>query len=121
MASFNQVILIGNMGNDPEAHDSQGVSITKISIATERRTKADSKPVVDWHRITLFGNSATYTNRNLRKGDLVFVRGTIQTSKWKDKEGKDQYSIEIVGDEIRPLNKKAKAESGGGYNDHDTI
>lgn len=112
----NKVILIGNLGADPETRETQsGSSVGNLRIATnERRKNRDGEWVdhTEWHRVTVFGKTADNCDKYLSKGRQVYVEGRIQTRKWQDKEGNDKYTTEIVADQVRFL---SGASEGGDY------
>ena len=132
MASVNKVILIGNLGADPETrYLPSGDAVTNIRIATTDvwKDKAGEKQEhTEWHRIAFFGKLAEIAGEYLKKGSPVYVEGRIRTRKWQDKEGQDRYSTEIVADRMQLLGSRgggseaaarepkaaAAAESGGG-------
>jgi single-strand DNA-binding protein len=115
MASVNKVILIGNLGKDPETrYLPSGEAVTNFSIATTEKWKNKSgepQEHTEWHRISFFGKTAEIAGEYLKKGSPVYVEGRIRTRKWQDKEsGQDKYSTEIVGDRMQLLGSR----SGGG-------
>ena len=115
MASINKVIIVGNLGADPETrYMPSGDAITNILVATTDRWKdkasGDAKEATEWHRIAFFGRLAEVSAEYLRKGSQVYVEGKLRTRKWQDKEGKDRYSTEIVGDTMQMLGRR---EGGG--------
>lgn len=115
MASINKVIIVGNLGADPETrYMPSGDAITNIRVATTDRWKdkasGDTKEATEWHRIAFFGRLAEISAEYLRKGSQVYVEGKLRTRKWQDKEGKDRYSTEIVGDTMQMLGRR---EGGG--------
>jgi single-strand DNA-binding protein len=113
MASVNKVILIGNLGADPETrYLPSGDAIANIRIATTEKFKDKSGALqehTEWHRISFFGRQAEIAGEYLKKGSPVYVEGRIRTRKWQDKEGQDRYSTEIVGDRMQLLGSR-----GGG-------
>lgn len=116
MASVNKVILIGNLGRDPETrYLPSGDAITNISIATTDTWKdkgGEKQERTEWHRVSFFGRLAEIAGEYLKKGSQVYVEGRLQTRKWQDKEsGQDRYSTEIVANEMRMLGRR---EGGGG-------
>lgn len=115
MASVNKVILIGNLGRDPETRYSpDGAPITNVSIATSRKYKDASGQLqeeTEWHRVVFFGRLAEIAGEYLRKGRPVYVEGRLKTRKWTDKEGNDKYSTEIVAENMQMLGSR---EGGGG-------
>ena len=107
MASINKVILIGNLGADPETrYLPSGDAVTNIRIATTENWKdksGDKQEHTEWHRISFFGRLAEVAGEYLKKGSPVYVEGRIRTRKWQDKEGQDRYSTEIVADRMQLL------------------
>jgi single-strand DNA-binding protein len=100
MASVNKVILLGNLGADPEAkYLPSGDAVTNIRIATTDRWKdkasGEQKEATEWHRVSFFGRLAEIAGEYLRKGSSVYIEGSIHTRKWQDKDGHDRYSTEI--------------------------
>jgi len=116
MASVNKVILIGNLGRDPETrYLPSGDAVTNISIATTDKWKdkasGEMKEATEWHRVAFFGRLAEIAGEYLKKGSQVYVEGSLRTRKYQDKEtGKDRYSTEIRGDEMKMLGSRP----GGG-------
>ena len=116
MASVNKVILIGNLGADPETrYLPSGDAVTNIRIATSEMIKdkatGDRKEVTEWHRVALFGRQAEVAGEYLKKGRPVYIEGRIRTNKWQDKEGQERYSTEIVADRMQLLGGRG---AGGG-------
>jgi single-strand DNA-binding protein len=116
---INKVILVGNLGNDPEVRYSQaGAAITNISVATSEtwKDKQTGQPQerTEWHRVVFFNRLAEIAAEYLRKGSKVYVEGSLRTRKWQDKEGQDRYTTEIVGNEMQMLDSRG-ASQGGGY------
>ena len=117
MASVNKVILIGNLGKDPETRFlPSGEAVCNFSIATTEKWKdkasGDMKEATEWHRISLFGRQAEIAGEYLKKGSPVYIEGRIQTRKWQDKEGKDQYTTEIRGDRMQLLGSRSGGSGG---------
>lgn len=105
MSSVNQVIIIGNVGKDPELKSSaSGASVCEISVCTSRTRKdkisQESIKEDEWHRVTLFGAQAELADRFLEKGSKVFIRGRLKTNKWRRKDGTDVFSTVIVSEEL---------------------
>ena len=100
MASVNKVILIGNLGRDPETrYMPDGAAITNISVATTDTWKdkqGEKQERTEWHRVAFFGRLAEIAGEYLKKGSQVYVEGRLQTRKWQDKDGNDKYTTEIV-------------------------
>jgi single-strand DNA-binding protein len=111
MASVNKVILIGNLGADPETrYLPSGDAVTNIRIATTENWKdknGEKQEHTEWHRIAFFGKLAEIAGEYLKKGSPVYVEGRIRTRKWQDKEGQDRYSTEIVADRMQLLGSRA--------------
>ena len=120
MASVNKVILIGNLGRDPETRYSpDGAAITNVSVATTRRYKDSSgqqQEETEWHRVVFFGRLAEIAGEYLRKGRPVYVEGRLRTRKWTDKEGVEKYTTEIVAENMQMLGSR---EGMGGGSDAD--
>ena len=112
MASVNKVILVGNLGADPETkYLPSGDAVTNIRVATTDRWKdkasGEMKEATEWHRIAFFGRLAEIAGEYLKKGSQVYVEGRIRTRKWQDKEGQDRYTTEIVADTMQMLGSRA--------------
>ena len=112
MASVNKVILVGNLGADPETkYLPSGDAVTNIRMATTDRWKdkasGEMKEATEWHRIAFFGRLAEIAGEYLKKGSQVYVEGRIRTRKWQDKEGQDRYTTEIVADSMQMLGSRA--------------
>jgi single-strand DNA-binding protein len=107
MASVNKVILIGNLGRDPEMrYLPSGDAVANFSIATTEKWKDKSGEMqeqTEWHRIAFFGRLAEVCGEYLRKGSSVYVEGRLQTRKWTDKDGNERYTTEIRGDRMQML------------------
>ncbi|MCS6763982.1 MAG: single-stranded DNA-binding protein [Candidatus Protistobacter heckmanni] len=122
MASINKVILVGNLGADPETrYLPSGDAVSNIRLATTDRYKDKSsgewKESTEWHRIAFFGKLAEIAGQYLKKGSQVYVEGKIRTRKWQDKDGQDKYSTEIVADVMQMLGGRQSGggDEGGGY------
>ncbi len=117
MASVNKVILLGNLGADPETrYLPSGEAVANIRIATTDTWKDKSgakQEHTEWHRISFFGRQAEIAGEYLKKGSPVYVEGRIRTRKWQDKEGQDRYSTEIVGDRMQLLGSRGGSENVG--------
>jgi single-strand DNA-binding protein len=115
MASVNKVILLGNLGRDPETrYTADGAAITNITLATSRRYKDSSgqqQEETEWHRVAFFGRLAEIAGEYLKKGRPVYVEGRLRTRKWQDKEGLDRYTTEIVAEQMQLLGSR---EGAGG-------
>jgi single-strand DNA-binding protein len=116
MASVNKVILIGNLGRDPETrYMPDGGAITNISVATTdvwKDKQGEKQEKTEWHRVAFFGKLAEIAGEYLKKGSQVYVEGRLQTRKWQDKEGVDKYTTEIVADRMQMLG--SRSGMGGG-------
>jgi single-strand DNA-binding protein len=122
MASVNKVILIGNLGRDPETrYMPDGGAITNISIATTDTWKdkaGEKQEKTEWHRVAFFGRLAEIAGEYLKKGSQVYVEGRLQTRKWQDKDGNDKYTTEIVADRMQMLGSR-QGMGGGAAPDRD--
>jgi len=112
VSGVNKVIIVGNLGNDPEQKDSGGTAITNISVATSESWKdkntGEQQERTEWHRIVFFNRLAEIAAQYLQKGSKVFVEGKLRTRKWQDKEtGQDRYGTEIIGDSMQMLDSKS--------------
>src|ERR1700756_2783968 len=111
MASVNKVIIVGNLGADPETrYTPSGDAVTNIRVATTDRWKdkasGEMKEATEWHRIAFFGRLAEVAGEYLKKGSQVYVEGSLRTRKWQDKDGQDRYSTEIRGDVMQMLGRR---------------
>lgn len=117
MASVNKVILVGNIGRDPEIRYSpDGAAICNISIATTSQWKDKStgerREETEWHRVVFYNRLAEIAGEYLKKGRSVYVEGRLKTRKWQDKDtGADRYSTDIVGDQMQMLGGRDGADS----------
>ncbi|MDA1116799.1 MAG: single-stranded DNA-binding protein [Proteobacteria bacterium] len=112
MASVNKVIVVGNLGADPETrYLPSGEAVTNIRVATTDKWKdkasGEMKEATEWHRISFFGRLAEISGEYLKKGSQVYVEGSLRTRKWQDKEGHDRYSTDIRGDVMQMLGSRA--------------
>ena len=118
MASVNKVILIGNLGADPEVrYLPSGDAVTNIRIATTDTWKdksGEKQEHTEWHRIAFFGKLAEIAGEYLKKGSQVYVEGSLRTRKWQDKEGKERYTTEIVADRMQMLGSRQGGGDAGG-------
>jgi len=113
---LNKVLIIGNLGNDPEIKYTQsGSPVANLSIATSERWKdknsGEQKEQVEWHRVVLFSRLAEIAEQYLKKGSKVFVEGKLQTRDWEDSEGKKRYTTEIIAREMSMLDSRQGAEN----------
>lgn len=110
--TLNKVMLIGNVGKDPEVKRlDSGMVIANFSVATSENRK-DKEPVTEWHRLVMFNKLAEIVEKWVKKGHKVYVEGKIQTRKWTNKEGIDQYTTEILCDQLQMLGGKESESSG---------
>ena len=121
MASVNKVILIGNLGRDPETRYSpDGAAICNVSIATTSQWKdkatGERKEETEWHRVTFYGRLAEIAGEYLKKGRSVYVEGRLKTRKYKDKEGIEKYATDIIADQMQMLGSR-EGMGGGGRSD----
>jgi single stranded DNA-binding protein (ssb) len=110
MRGVNKVIVLGNVGQDPELKNlPSGSAVCNVSIATTERWKdkqsGESKEATEWHRVTFYGRLAEIAAEYLRKGSQAYVEGSLRTRKWQDKSGADRYTTEIIAAELQLLGK----------------
>lgn len=114
MASVNKVILIGNLGRDPEMrYLPDGAAVCNFSIATTESYKDKSGEKVDkteWHRITAYRKLGEICGQYLKKGSQIYIEGKLQTRKWTDKDGAEKYTTEIIADRMNMLGSKRDSE-----------
>ena len=108
MAGINKVIIVGNLGNDPEIRTMpNGEAVANISVATSEswtdKNTGERREVTEWHRIVLYRRLAEIAGQYLRKGSQVYVEGRLKTRKWQDSNGHDRYTTEIQGDNLQML------------------
>ena len=114
MASVNKVILVGNLGRDPETrYMPDGAAITNVSVATSfqwnDKTSGEKKEETEWHRVVFRGKLAEIAGEYLKKGSQVYVEGRLRTRKWQDKDGQDRYTTEVVAERMQMLGSRAGA------------
>lgn len=119
---INKVILVGNLGNDPEHRMlPSGGAVTNISIATSEtwKDKNTGQPQerTEWHRVVFFNRLAEIAAEYLRKGSKVYVEGSLRTRKWQDQSGQDRYTTEIVGNEMQMLDSRGGTGGDNAYGD----
>jgi single-strand DNA-binding protein len=119
MASINKVILIGNLGRDPEVrYTPNGAAVCNVSVATTRNWKdknsGDKVEETEWHRVVFYDRLAEIAGEYLKKGRPVYVEGRLKTRKWQDKDGKDNYTTEIVAEQMQLLGGREGGGGGGG-------
>lgn len=138
MAGINKVILVGNLGNDPEIRTMpNGEAVANITVATSEswndKNTGERREVTEWHRIVFYRRQAEVAGEYLRKGSKVYVEGRLKTRKWQDQNGQDRYTTEIQGDVLQMLDSRQNgdnqdkpstrgkprqpAESAGDFND----
>ena len=115
---INKVILVGNLGNDPETrYMPSGDAVTNISVATSESWKdkqsGEQKEKTEWHKVVMFRRLAEIAAEYLRKGSQVYIEGKLRTNKWQDRDGKDRYTTEIIADEMQMLG--GRGGGGGSY------
>ena len=123
MASINKVILIGNLGRDPEVrYTPNGSAICNISVATTRnwkdKTSGDKVEETEWHRVVFYDRLAEIAGEYLKKGRPVYVEGRLKTRKWQDKDGKDVYTTEVIADNMQLLGGREGMGGGDSGDDH---
>lgn len=115
MASVNKVIIVGNLGADPEIRVSPGgEAICNLRIATTESWKdkqtGEKKEATEWHRVGFYGKLAEIAGQYLKKGSQVYIEGSLRTRKWQDKTGQDRYTTEIRGDVMKMLGGKPEGQ-----------
>ncbi|PJG82899.1 single-stranded DNA-binding protein [Caviibacterium pharyngocola] len=118
MAGVNKVIIVGNLGNDPEIRTMpNGEAVANISVATSEswldKNTNERREVTEWHRIVFYRRQAEIVGEYLRKGSKVYVEGRLRTRKWQDQNGQDRYTTEIQGDVLQMLDSRAERSQGG--------
>jgi single-strand DNA-binding protein len=116
---INKVILIGNLGADPETRAiPSGTTVANLRIATSEswrdKQSGEQQERTEWHRVALFGRLAEIAAEYLKKGSQVYIEGSLRTRKWQDKQGNDRYSTEIIGNELQMLGGRGGGGGGGG-------
>lgn len=121
MASVNKVILVGNLGADPETrYTASGAAVTNIRVATSEswrdKQSGEQQERTEWHRVVFFNRLAEIAGEYLRKGSQVYLEGSLRTRKWQDQSGQDRYTTEIVANEMQMLGGRGGDQpSGGGF------
>ncbi|HEY6895804.1 MAG TPA: single-stranded DNA-binding protein [Rhodocyclaceae bacterium] len=120
MASVNKVILVGNLGADPETrYTPNGDQVTNCRIATtdswKDKATGERREATEWHRVVFFGKLAEIAGQYLKKGSQVYVEGRLRTRKWQDKDGQERYTTEISADAMQMLGRR----EGGGSPEYD--
>lgn len=119
MASVNKVILVGNLGRDPEVrYAPSGSAICNVTIATSRqwkdKTSGERQEETEWHRVVFYDRLAEIAGEYLKKGRPVYVEGRLKTRKWTDKDGVEKYTTEIIAMEMQLLGGREVGSGGGG-------
>ena len=122
MASVNKVIVVGNLGRDPETrYMANGEAVTNIAVATTESWKdknsGEKKELTEWHRITFYRKLAEIAAQYLKKGSQVYIEGKLQTRKWTDKENVERYTTEIIADTMQMLGSRQGMGSGAPMDD----
>lgn len=115
----NKVIIIGNLGADPETRAMpSGTTVANLRVATSEswrdKQTGEQQERTEWHRVALFGRLAEVAGEYLRKGSQVYIEGSLRTRKWQDKQGNDRYSTEIVGNDLQMLGGRGGGAGGAG-------
>ena len=116
---INKVILIGNLGADPETRAMpSGMTVANIRVATSESWKdkqsGESKERTEWHNVAMFGRLGEIAGEYLKKGSKVYIEGSLRTRKWQDKQGQDRYTTEIIANEMQMLDSRGGGGMGGG-------
>ena len=119
---INKVILIGNLGADPETRAMpSGMTVANIRVATSENWKdkqsGENKERTEWHNVAMFGRLGEIAGEYLKKGSKVYIEGSLRTRKWQDKSGNDRYTTEIIANEMQMLDSRAGGGMGGGGGD----
>jgi single-strand DNA-binding protein len=119
MASVNKVILVGNLGADPETrYMPNGDAVANVRLATTESWKdkatGEKREITEWHRVVFYRKLAEIVGQYLKKGSAVYVEGRIRTRKWQDKEGQERYTTEIEASEMQMLGGRSGGGGGGG-------
>lgn len=115
---INKVILIGNLGKDPEVrYMANGQAVANVTLATSENWKdkntGEQQERTEWHRVVFFRRLAEIASEYLKKGSRIYVEGKLQTRKWQDNQGQDRYTTEIVANEMQMLDSRSGASAGG--------
>jgi single-strand DNA-binding protein len=116
---INKVIIVGNLGGDPETrYMPSGSAVTNLTVATNESWKdkatGEQKDRTEWHKVAMFNRLAEIAAEYLRKGSQVYIEGKLRTRKWQDKSGQDRWTTEIIADEMQMLGGRGGAGGGGG-------
>ncbi len=115
---INKVILVGNLGVDPEVrYTPSGSAVTNVRLATSSAWKdkqtGELNETTEWHRVVFFNRLAEVAGQYLRKGSKIYVEGSLRTNKWQDQQGNDRYTTEIIGNEMQMLDSRGGSQQGG--------
>lgn len=115
---INKVILIGNLGADPETrHTAGGNAVTNLSVATSEswrdKQTGEQRENTEWHRVVLFGKLGEIAGEYLRKGSKVYLEGRLQTRKWQDRDGNDRWTTEIIANDMQMLDSRGGGDTMG--------
>ena len=116
---INKVILVGNLGNDPDVrYTAGGAAVANVSIATTEawkdRESGEMQEKTEWHKVVFFGKLAEIVAEYVKKGSQIYIEGRLQTRKWQDKEGNERYTTEIVANEMQMLGGRSSGGGGSG-------
>lgn len=118
MRGVNRVILVGNLGNDPDTkYTAGGMAVTKVSLATtsvRKDKEGNTQDRTEWHRVTFFGRLGEIAGEYLRKGSQVYVEGSLRYDKYTGQDGVEKYFTDIIADEMQMLGGRSDGDSGGG-------
>lgn len=122
MAAVNKVILVGNLGRDPEIrYTPEGAAVCSVSIATTRqwkdKTSGEKREDTEWHRIVFYDGLAKIVGEYLKKGRSIYVEGRLKTRKWTDKDGIERYTTEVIAEQMQMLG--GSRDGGGGETEFD--
>lgn len=113
MSGVNKVILVGNLGQDPDFKEISNGAVCNLTIATSRKYKAKDSDAyeekTEWHKVSMFNKLAEICNNYLKKGSKVYIEGRLQTRKWEDKDGNSRYTTEIVANEMQMLDSRGSS------------
>jgi single-strand DNA-binding protein len=121
----NKVILIGNLGDDPEVrYTAGGAAVANVRLATNEtwrdKESGEQQERTEWHRVVFFGRLAEIVSEYLKKGSQIYIEGRLQTRKWQDKEGNDRWSTEIVANEMQMLGGRGGGSGGGAHDNNES-
>jgi single-strand DNA-binding protein len=123
---INKVILIGNLGADPETRAMpSGMTVANIRVATSENWKdkqsGENKERTEWHNVAMFGRLGEIAGEYLKKGSKVYIEGSLRTRKWQDKSGNDRYTTEIIANEMHILDSRSGTAERGNFSDEGAI